>query len=284
MSNRFIHLSIVFICSTTISRKVLKKFRALHTTPSDMCRHSLFGKNLQRFRLVTFDITDTLLRFRLKPYLQYKKTAQELGFNVNENALTQCFAKCFKHMTKTYPNFGKSSNMDWQTWWTLLVADIFRCADSTINSQQLKIISNRLLDVYRTPECWQHIEGGQKLIELVRAEGKKIGVISNFDPSLRNVLSQMDLDVFDFVLTSYECGAQKPNNRIFEMALAASNENIEPHQALHIGNTHELDYVGARASGWSSLLIDSNKNKIKDHQFNSLLELVDHLETKEMQW
>ncbi|KAM7346699.1 rhythmically expressed gene 2 protein isoform 2-T4 [Cochliomyia hominivorax] len=244
-------------------------------------------KNLQRFRLVTFDITETLIGFRNPPAVQYAKTAGQLGIHgIDQNKLAQCFKKEFKAIEKRHPNFGLySPNFTWQDWWSQLVCNIFHCVKPNIEPQKLKELSETLIKIYRTNECWHHMPGCLELVTCVRDAGKKVGVISNFDPSLEEVLKEMELfHQFDFILTSYEAGYLKPHKSIFQQALDVYK--LEPHEALHIGNTYEIDYVGARNAGFSSILItpdESDLEKVSPTQgYKNIADLLTALDTDEI--
>ncbi|XP_017030409.1 rhythmically expressed gene 2 protein [Drosophila kikkawai] len=248
---------------------------------------SQFVQNLKRFRLVTFDVTDTLLRLE-EPMRHYQKTAEECGVpGVDRGQLERCFRQQFSAMSREHPNFGRQSPdmMDWQQWWMHLVSRTFACTDDRLEAEQLERIGRRLIALFRTNVCWRHIEGGQELVKRVRAAGKSVGVISNFDPSLPQVLAAMGYaGKFDFVLTSYEAGVMKPDSRIFHMAL--QRLGLQAEQALHIGNKLDMDYAGARNSGWSGLLVDEAGKAAGDsrHTFGSLSSLVKALDNQEIQW
>ncbi|XP_068155496.1 rhythmically expressed gene 2 protein [Drosophila tropicalis] len=249
-----------------------------------------FLRNLQRFRLVTFDVTDTLLHLK-DPIEQYKQTANECGVQIIDTGkLELCFRRQFKNMSKDHPNFGQGpGKMGWQCWWKDLVVQTFRCVDGSIPQEQLDTIAEHLLAIFRTRACWEHVNGAKELVERVRNAGKCVGVISNFDPSLRQVLDEMNfMNQFDFVLTSYEAGVMKPNPSIFRIPL--QRLNIAPHEALHIGNKSDMDYMGARNSGWSGLLVhsagvkDDSEVDEGQHTYKSIAHMLNALETQEIQW
>ncbi|KAH8376306.1 hypothetical protein KR200_001759 [Drosophila serrata] len=247
---------------------------------------SQFVQNLKRFRLVTFDVTDTLLRLE-EPMRHYQQKAADCGVTgVDRGQLERCFRQQFSALSREHPNFGSQSpDLDWQQWWMQLVSRTFTCVDDRLTPEQLAKIGHRLISHFRTNACWTHIEGARELVQHVRAAGKCVGVISNFDPSLSQVLAAMGYaGKFDFVLTSYEAGVMKPDSRIFNKAL--QRMSIPAEQALHIGNKLDMDYVGARNSGWSGLLVDDEERTDSDsrHTFASVSLLLQALDTQEIQW
>lgn len=94
----------------------------------------------------------------------------------------------------------------------------------------------------------------RKLIEWRdQGSGPKIGVISNSDSRLIDILKELDLEkYFDIILTSHDCGFEKPEPQIFKLALERTNVK-DPRNAFHIGNSVESDINGAVAAGWNGL-------------------------------
>ena len=89
----------------------------------------------------------------------------------------------------------------------------------------------------------------------LRAAGKTLVCVSNWDISLPEVLERCGLDgALDGVVTSAEAGVRKPDPAIFgpalELAGCAANE------ALYVGDTPEEDLEAASGAGIPALLID----------------------------
>jgi putative hydrolase of the HAD superfamily len=89
------------------------------------------------------------------------------------------------------------------------------------------------------------------LLEALRGRGLQLGLVSNaFDPP---ELLHRDLERFgiaervDVALFSSEVGRRKPDPEIFRRALAALD--VEPAEALFVGDTLATDIAGASALG-----------------------------------
>lgn len=112
-----------------------------------------------------------------------------------------------------------------------------------------------------------------------------MGVISNSDPRLNQLMENVKLKhYFQFILTSYEFGAEKPDNTIFQEAMSVSKiPDLKPHECLHIGDKPLLDYEGAKSCGWQALVVNNDpksennvtefSNVNKEHLFASLYDL-----------
>jgi putative hydrolase of the HAD superfamily len=85
----------------------------------------------------------------------------------------------------------------------------------------------------------------------------KLSVISNTHyPSLvhRNLEAMGVSDYFDLVMTSVEYGIPKPDSRIFHETL--NRLHVSAHEIVHIGDSHNDDYMGAVTAGIRCILLD----------------------------
>jgi len=112
----------------------------------------------------------------------------------------------------------------------------------------------------------------------LRAAGMRLAVISNSDGRAAAALDAGGLlDQFEFVIDSGEVGVEKPDPRIFQIAL--ERMGINPADALYVGDLYEVDAVGARAAGLHVMLLDpSGEHAGRDVKtVRSLVELADEL-------
>lgn len=248
----------------------------------------VIAKNLRRFKVITFDCTNTLLHMKLPVEEQYLRTAQKFGIaekHFDKSLVKQNFRKQFKELSSAHPNFGRTS-IKYAEWWETLVSNaLLNSAVRPIEASAIKPVAEKLLHQYQTKECWGHFDKSNELIEKLRKLNKVVGVISNFDPRLHTLLADLELR-FDFVATSYELGVEKPNPQIFQQVLemaklhSAEGQSIKPSECLHLGNELIKDFEGARNAGWSSILINS-KDKA-DPSFSSIENFFEAITSKEI--
>lgn len=253
------------------------------------------GKNLKQFKLITFDVTDTLLRFKNSPGYEYARAARNIGYpTVDVDKANQTFRTHFKSMIQSYPNFGRDHSISWENWWRTLVAKTMQSIDAKIPASDVRIIGDTLIDRYETSECWLKDPSADQLIDAIKSAGTSVGIISNFDPRLKYLVANMELPAFDFILASYEVGASKPDPKIFDLAVRMCPQAIvDCKQALHIGNTATLDYLAAREADWHSVLITNGSDEWQaqhgneicaDHVYCSLTDFLYKLENSEIKW
>ncbi|KAI5640902.1 haloacid dehalogenase-like hydrolase domain-containing protein [Phthorimaea operculella] len=241
--------------------------------------------SLQGIKLVTFDATNTLLKFKVPPWQHYAAVAREYGFKGTSDDLKHRLLNSYKIMWNQHPNFGRTS-LQWEPWWKQVVKLTF---DGQLPSQaDIEVIATRLIDEFKTTKCWSQAEGGKNLIQLLRNKGiTSVGVISNFDPRLVDILKSVRIhDSFDFILTSYETGFSKPDERIFKKALEKCDLGVIPSESLHIGDDLAKDYDAAKSAGWHALIISQNtkteKPPASDHVFNNLEEVIYAIENDKL--
>ncbi|XP_049884923.1 rhythmically expressed gene 2 protein-like [Pectinophora gossypiella] len=242
--------------------------------------------SLKGIKLVTFDATNTLLKFRVPPWQHYAVVARDHGFTGTADDLKHRLLDSYKNTWTKYPNFGKCK-INWDQWWTTVVKMTF---DGLLPmNTDIEHIASRLIEEFSSTKCWRAVDGSNKLIQTLQDNGFILGVISNFDPRLTIILKSVKMnEKFDFILTSYESGYSKPDVKIFKYALEmcekCTGKIVKPSESLHIGDDIEKDYHGARAAGWHALLISQNiKSETPpalNHVFKNLEELGKAIQNK----
>jgi HAD superfamily hydrolase (TIGR01549 family) len=99
------------------------------------------------------------------------------------------------------------------------------------------------------------IDGTPEALDGLRARGYRLVVVSNANGRLHAVLDRLDLlHRFDVVIDSFVEGIEKPDPRLFRIALERAG--ADPATTLHAGDLYQIDVLGARAAGLRQALID----------------------------
>jgi HAD superfamily hydrolase (TIGR01509 family) len=89
----------------------------------------------------------------------------------------------------------------------------------------------------------------------VKEAGLVAGVISNSNGSVRSILEETGLARhLDFIIDSGVVGVEKPDPRIFRVALEEAR--VPSEAALYIGDLYSVDVLGARRAGLGAVLLD----------------------------
>jgi HAD superfamily hydrolase (TIGR01549 family) len=84
----------------------------------------------------------------------------------------------------------------------------------------------------------------------------RVAVISNANGTVHAAFDRLGLTpLVDFVIDSAVEGVEKPDPRIFQIALARAGVSAD--HAVHAGDMYQIDVMGARAAGIDALLIDA---------------------------
>lgn len=108
----------------------------------------------------------------------------------------------------------------------------------------------------REGRLWTVVEPGTEalLADLAR-QGYVLGVVSNSNGTIEGFLQQIGLlRHFTFVIDSAVVGFEKPDPRIFRLALERGG--VAPADATYIGDLYHIDVGGARGAGLDAILLD----------------------------
>ena len=116
-------------------------------------------------------------------------------------------------------------------------------------------LARRVYDEFGRADRWRAYDDVLPAIMRLKERGHLTGVISNWDGRLSALLDGLGIaEMLDTIVSSAEVGLHKPDPRIFE--LACERVGVAPHEAVHVGDHHYADVLGASAVGMTPVLID----------------------------
>ncbi|KAJ3212562.1 hypothetical protein HDU82_000501 [Entophlyctis luteolus] len=227
-------------------------------------------------RLVTFDAFNCLFRIDPPVNVVYTRFLSDVcGWPMHETPTVtlEHFLRAYKVVNSQLPLFAKDAG-GYRLWWEQVITNTFRHAGI-----QRQDISPRLVNVlvshFETADAVNLDPAARLMLQSIKSRKAIVGVISNSDPRTRSILKSLGLfDVpnapIDFVITSYDVGAEKPDRRIFNATLQMANRlpNCTPaivsNEALHVGDDAERDYAGARRAGWRAVQVQTGLGAVQE--------------------
>ena len=106
------------------------------------------------------------------------------------------------------------------------------------------------------------IPQAEETLAALKQKGLKVGIIANTtisrEKDVRKTLQQLGLEnYFDFIVTSVDAGCEKPDGRIFSLALNALG--IKAGEAVMVGDRVATDIVGGNRLGMTTILFKWNQ-------------------------
>ena len=121
-----------------------------------------------------------------------------------------------------------------------------------------------LREYHRVENLWEHVEPDvAPALAALRDRGLRLVVVSNANGRLRHLFDRIDLTKwFDHVLDSHEWGVEKPDPRLFQLALEQSRADAS--RTVHVGDLYYVDVMGARKAGLRDGVLFDMKGLYRD--------------------
>lgn len=211
----------------------------------------------RQIKAVFFDAAGTLFTVRGSVGEVYARLAHEHGKEVAIQDLEARFRRCF---TTTPPMAFPGARPQElpgleRQWWQDLVQDVFAPLGPF---PQIAPYFDALFAYFARPEAWKLYPETVETLTALKARGLYLGIISNFDSRLFDLLDGLGIaHFFDPVVISTQAGSAKPAVEIFTQALAY--HALRADEALHVGDSLQADIAGAKAAGLAAVLVDRQR-------------------------
>ncbi len=142
-------------------------------------------------------------------------------------------------------------------WWRAIVQRVVAEAGlgERLSGTRFDAYFKRLYEHFATGDAWQVYPDVVPSLSALKDGGFAVGVITNYDTRVRRVLDDVGLSPWiGSVIIPATAGAAKPSRAIFASALDTAG--VPPSCAVHVGDSLEEDYDGARAAGLNGVLLD----------------------------
>ena len=110
---------------------------------------------------------------------------------------------------------------------------------------------------HQTYNLWETVpDEVRPALAALRAGGFRLVVLSNANGTLHRAFDRLGLtSAFDVIFDSHNEGVEKPDPRLFRIALERSGADAAT--TMHVGDLYHVDVAGARAAGITPVLLDA---------------------------
>jgi putative hydrolase of the HAD superfamily len=206
-------------------------------------------------RAVFFDAAGTLFESREPIGRTYARLARDFGLDVSGEAVAAGFRRAFGAAPGLA--FGLGLRHDElrrleRRWWRERVAETFAPIGKF---RDFDAYFDALFAHFADPGHYIADVEAAPMLQRLKNDGFKLGVISNFDYRLYRILDGLELTrYFDSITISSEAGYAKPRREVYDAALARAG--VTARDAMHVGDTEHLDFAPAAALGMAAVLVD----------------------------
>lgn len=205
----------------------------------------------------------------------YHAIASQMGVISSPELLDIAFYQCFKAASPLA--FSEVDPMiipdlEYQ-WWKTIAYDTFTQVGVMEQFTDFEAFFTHLYAHFATANPWFLYDDVFPVLNDWQKKGIELGIISNFDSRIYEVLDLLGLsDFFSSITISSMTGAAKPNSKIFTTALEIYD--CEPTQAWHIGDSFKEDYEGAKSVGIKAFLVNRNTSKKDSDVISTIKDLI----------
>lgn len=206
---------------------------------------------MTRIQAVFFDVGGTLLLPESVGHV-YARIARKYGARDEPEELAARFRRAFARQEEIDRQHGWRTDHDRERrrWRDIVTETLPEAADEPDCFEEL-------YRHYAQGRAWTLAEGAAELLEVCRARGLVVGLASNYDERLHEVLEGHPLlcDLRHRIISA-EIGWRKPAAEFFDGLTARTG--LPAGCILHVGDDRLSDFEGALAAGLQAILLDPN--------------------------
>jgi putative hydrolase of the HAD superfamily len=212
-------------------------------------------------KAIFFDAVGTLFRLTNRVGDHYALVATEVGLNLNAKELDRAFISAWNQMPHRDAINGPRENDD-KDWWRKLVDLVLDQVAPSLSELDRDNFFEIAYEHFAEAGVWELYPEVVDVLEEVFSRFQ-LAVVSNFDGRLRFILEHLGISkFFAHVFISSELGADKPDPKIFRLALKLAK--LKPREVLHVGDDPQRDWAAAKSAGLSIFELDRDKNSLRD--------------------
>jgi putative hydrolase of the HAD superfamily len=152
-------------------------------------------------------------------------------------------------------------------------SSIYRTFLGEMDIEWTEHLAERLYTTFTDISNYRLFDDALDALETLRDRGLELGLISNFEEWLERLLHALDVArFFEVRVISGSAGVEKPDPRIFEMAL--DQAGVEAKESVYVGDNVHFDVEPAESVGMRAVLID-RRGRYPDHAGSRITSLAE---------
>ncbi|MBL1211125.1 HAD-IIIA family hydrolase [Geminocystis sp. GBBB08] len=183
----------------------------------------------------------------------YTQIAKKYGANREAEIINNYFYQAFKNsppLAFETENEEEIKELEFE-WWQNITYNTFNQDNKIQEFTNFKDFFIELYNHFKTSQPWVIYDEVISSLNHWQKQGIELGIISNFDTRIYEVLDNLNLkQYFQTITISSITGVAKPHPKIFKIALA--KHNCKPENSWYIGDSAKEDYWGAKSLGMQS--------------------------------
>jgi REG-2-like HAD superfamily hydrolase len=209
---------------------------------------------VHQYTTIVFDVGGTLVRLDYAALARvYARVARERGVILDETRACAVLAELESEMPQRQQQRRVSLEQDnGKRFWDEFFADGFRRLG--VQGDVTRAVTD-IRERFQRGEFEALYDDVIPTLDALRAQGKRLGILSNFSSNLEDVLRQLGAhQYFAFFVVSAVVGVEKPDARIFDLTVRAAQ--VPRQEIVYIGDSIFHDVAGAQAAGLAAILVD----------------------------
>jgi len=225
--------------------------------------------NMKKYSTLIFDLFDTILDFNFKqlPYVdkngvRSRTTSKEVFTVFNEGYPDISFDEFYPHFIESYHAFLEIKKKEFREFpnrerFKIMLESMGITPDDNTRGLEDEMVRAHMKGL---ASCVEYPKTNKETLLLAKAKGYRMAIVSNFDyaPTARSLIEKFGIaELFESIVISEDVGWRKPKDIIFKKSL--SELEIDPDEALFIGDNFGADIKGSRGVGMDGVWINRNR-------------------------
>lgn len=204
--------------------------------------------------IVFFDAGETIIHpFPSFPEL-FAKVCSDRGVGIQPEQVREVQERLAPHLIDLADDSGVTTpSLDAEAsrrFWTFLYQRFL--TELGVTDQRLP---HELFTTFSSSSTYRLFDDVKPALIEIEAEGYRLGLISNFEGWLEQILVEQEVgESFDVTVISGVEGVEKPDPAIYELAVRRAG--VDPARCVHVGDSMSLDVLPATEVGIKAVLLD----------------------------